>query len=77
MSDRARYYLPEPNVKASVTRLLGNLRGVQIPYPLLSQYMPCQYSKVRGGEIACDAQALLRDRVGQCIDEYLYAVLPF
>lgn len=74
-SDRARYYLPRPDVHKSIGRLLQNLSEVDIPYTLISQYMPMQYLKVRQGKISSDAKSLLLDRIGNCIDDYLYATL--
>lgn len=72
-SDRARYYLPEEAVKASVARLVKNLRAVEIPDTLLSQYLPLQYAKIRDGVLSKDPEALIQDRIGDYIDDYLYA----
>ncbi len=72
-SDRCRYYLPDPNVQSAVKRLIQNLRTVNIPLSLLSEYMPIQYSRVRNGKLDNDPESLLKDRVVNCIDEYLYA----
>lgn len=72
-SDRCRYYLPDQNVQVSIKRMLKNLEAVTIPLSLLSQYMPVQYSKVRSGKLSNDPVSLLKDRVVNCIDDYLYA----
>lgn len=72
-SDRCRYYLPDSNVQNSIKRLLQNLGTVTIPLSLLSEYMPIQYSKVRSGKLHNDPISLLKDRVVNCIDDYLYA----
>jgi D-tagatose-1,6-bisphosphate aldolase subunit GatZ/KbaZ len=74
-SDRARYYLPQKAVAASAARLVENLRSVSIPLSLVSQYMPMQYTALRAGKFACDPEALILDRIGNCIDEYLYATI--
>jgi len=42
---------------------------------LISQYLPRQYTRIRSGVLRNNATDLLIDRVGDCIDEYLYAVL--
>ena len=42
---------------------------------LLSQYLPTQYARVHAGSLSLRAADLLIDRVGDCIDDYLYAVL--
>lgn len=75
-SDRCRYYLPAMEVKMALDRLMKNLQLVDIPLTLLSQFMPVQYKKVRDGLLQPDAQSLLKDRIINCIDDYLYAVKP-
>lgn len=72
-SDRCRYYLPEPAVQAALQLLISNLRKYPIPLSLLSSYMPIQYTKVRNHVLDLEPVALLKDRVNNCIDEYLYA----
>jgi D-tagatose-1,6-bisphosphate aldolase subunit GatZ/KbaZ len=72
-SDRCRYYLPR--IGREVTALISNLSSADIPLSLLSQYMPIQAARVRDGSLAKTPAALLLDRVGDCIDEYLYAVV--
>lgn len=74
-SDRARYYLTNPRVRQAIHTLLGNLDAIGIPVSLLSQYLPVQYARVRSGSLPPRAADLLIDRVGDCIDNYLYAVL--
>jgi len=72
-SDRARYYLPEPSVKQAIARLTENLKD-GAPLPLLSQFMPIQYLRVRDGQIRNTADELILDRIGDCIDDYVFAV---
>lgn len=73
-SDRARYYLTNATVQKAIRTLLGNLRSATIPLALLSQYMPMQYARVRAGTLTATPEDLLIDRVGDCVDDYLYAV---
>ncbi len=73
-SDRCRYYLPNAEVEAAMEKLFANIRGVKLPLSLLSQYMPMQYTAVREGRIKADPEALVMDRIGNCIDEYLFAL---
>ncbi len=73
LSDRCRYYLPESSVRASIQKLLANLSSTAIPLTLISQYMPLQYIKVRNGQLKNFPESLLKDRVVNCIDDYLYA----
>ena len=74
-SDRARYYLTNSKVQQSIHTLLENLDTVGIPVALLSQYLPVQYARVRSGKLPLRAADLLIDRVGDCIDDYLYATI--
>lgn len=74
-SDRSRYYLTDPGVCVALDRLVENLDAHEIPLALLGQYLPRQYTKVRSGVLKPGAADLLIDRVGDCIDDYLYAVL--
>ncbi len=72
-SDRCRYYLPDSRVQAAEARLLANLSETGIPLSLLSQFMPVQYPRVREGRLSCTPEALLCDRIENCIDDYLFA----
>ena len=72
-SDRVRYYLPEPEIIKSINRLVSNL-GKPIPLPLLSQFMPIQYMRVRDGTLNNNVDDLILDRIGDCTDDYIYAI---
>ena len=72
-SDRVRYYWGFEKISAALGRLLENLRAVEIPENLLSQYMPQQYAKVRNGTLALDARALLLDKIREAIQPYATA----
>ncbi|MBQ6820460.1 MAG: class II D-tagatose-bisphosphate aldolase, non-catalytic subunit [Clostridium sp.] len=74
LSDRARYYMPKEEVNYAFEKLMNNLEGVKIPMTVISQYMHEQYKKVRDKEIEPTAKALLKDRIGEYIDDYIYAV---
>lgn len=71
-SDRCRYYLPVKEVNEALNRMMDNLKKVQIPLTLISQYMPVQYAKIRTGLLKNDPESLAKDRVVNCIDEYLF-----
>ena len=75
-SDRARYFLPDPGVEESIQQLIRNIDSAHVPLTLLSQYMPYQYQAVRAGKLSLTAEALIQDRIGNYIDDYLYAVDP-
>lgn len=48
-SDRVRYYWPDSQIDDAFERLVRNLADEPLPLPLISQYLPLQYSKVREG----------------------------
>jgi len=75
-SDRARYDLPDPEVQESLTLLLNNLAATDIPLTLISQYLPIQYRHIREGKIMNKAEDLLKNRVMDCINDYLFATVP-
>lgn len=72
-SDRSRYYMPDAKVSAAKDKLIANLRKYGVNLAALSQFMPIQYTKVRCGEIESDPEALIKDRIKNTIDEYLFA----
>lgn len=71
-SDRSRYYYATKPVDEAIKKMLDNLKD-GCPLNLLSQFMPIQYTKVREGSLKNDPKELVLDRVGNTIDEYLYA----
>ncbi|HPT82369.1 MAG TPA: class II D-tagatose-bisphosphate aldolase, non-catalytic subunit [Limnochordia bacterium] len=76
LSDRIRYYWPHPQAQAAVARLLTNLNSVDLPLPLLSQYLPRQYAKVRAGALTKRAEDLIKDRIAEVYEKYLGATKP-
>ena len=74
LSDRCRYYMPDEDVEFALQKLLDNLSNVEIPLPLLSQYMHSQYVKVRENKLKLDPYELLKDKIGEYIDDYIYAI---
>lgn len=72
--DRSRYYMPHRKVSESLSRLLENLRTTDIPLPLISQFLPQQYPRLRKGLLAIDPEAIIRDRVRDVLKNYSYAV---
>jgi D-tagatose-1,6-bisphosphate aldolase subunit GatZ/KbaZ len=71
-SDRARYYLGRPEIRAAVDRLTANLSG-GVPEALISQYLPVQYRAVRSGLLKAEPTELLISRISDVIDVYLDA----
>ncbi|HBN54645.1 MAG TPA: D-tagatose-bisphosphate aldolase, class II, non-catalytic subunit [Stenotrophomonas sp.] len=72
-SDRCRYYWGEPALLDAVRTLFANLEKHAPPLVLLSQYLPEQFRAVREGTLANTPGALVRHRIGLCLDEYARA----
>ena len=70
LSDRARYYMTNPNIEDAVAKLLHNINTHKPPMSLLSQYMPNQYIHLREGRIRLTAEELVKSRVTDCIETY-------
>lgn len=64
LSDRVRYYWPDPGVQAALARLLAALNGATPPPGLLAQ--------VGGGPVDADATpgGLIRRMVGAVVRRY-------
>lgn len=75
-SDRLRYYWPDPAISAAADRLLANLSDRALPLPLLSAYLPDQYTRVRAGELPGSARAVVLDRVRDVLRGYAAACRP-
>jgi D-tagatose-1,6-bisphosphate aldolase subunit GatZ/KbaZ len=75
-SDRLRYYLPDAEIAAAQEQLLDNLTAVDIPLPLISQYLPLQYDRVMRGTLTRDPRALAMDRVKDALRPYSSACNP-
>ena len=65
LSDRCRYYWPQPRVEKAVDRLLHNLSG-PLPAALLSQCLPLEYEAIRAGRLDNSATAVIRHHI-QCV----------
>ncbi|MDX1889516.1 D-tagatose-bisphosphate aldolase, class II, non-catalytic subunit [Mycolicibacterium sp. 050158] len=75
-SDRLRYYWADDEVEAARTHLLANLERVGIPMPLISQFLPAQYDRIRAGSLEPVPQALVIDRVRDALRPYARACNP-
>ena len=73
-SDRLRYYWADEEVDAARLTLLENLERASIPMPLISQFLPYQYDRIRAGELDPAAQALVIDRIRDAMRPYARAV---
>ena len=73
-SDRARYYMGQPEVLEAMNKLFANLNAHKIPLNILHQYMPLTYAKVRDGVLPLNAKELAMDGVTNFMLDYEYAV---
>ena len=73
-SDRARYYIGQPEVTNAIDKLFANLKEYPIPMNMLHQYMPVTYAKVRDGILPLDPKELALDGVTNFMLDYEYAV---
>ncbi|WP_156292808.1 tagatose-bisphosphate aldolase subunit KbaZ [Serratia oryzae] len=69
-SDRVRYYWPDRDIDGAYDRLVSNLASGPIPQPLISQYLPLQYAKVREGLIAATPHELIIDHIQDVLRQY-------
>lgn len=76
LSDRIRYYWPDPTIVAAQDGLFANLRATPPSLPLLSQYLPAAYAAVRAGEATLDPIDLVAAHIGTTLDAYHGACNP-
>jgi len=69
-SDRLRYYWNIDVIETAVEKLLSNLNNIDIPLPLISQYLPEQYQTIRSGTLTTKATALVIDKIMQVTEVY-------
>ena len=74
-SDRLRYYWADDEVDAARQTLLTNLDRTGIPLPLISQFLPGQYDRIRAGDLEPVAQSLVIDRIRDAMRPYARACL--
>jgi D-tagatose-1,6-bisphosphate aldolase subunit GatZ/KbaZ len=76
LSDRIRYYWPDPAIVEAQTKLFDNLRAHAPPLPLLSQYLPVAYAAVRAGTATLDPVDLIVAHIAATLDAYHGACNP-
>lgn len=72
-SDRCRYYFAAPEFVAATEKLFENLDQLDIPLPLLHQYMPAEYAAVCEGSVEKKAKELVIEHVMGVLRDYEYA----
>ncbi|MBN2551738.1 MAG: class II D-tagatose-bisphosphate aldolase, non-catalytic subunit, partial [Spirochaetales bacterium] len=76
-SDRSRYYWQVPMVKGAVELLLENMRQVEIPLTLISQYLPRHYREIREGRLNTDPEELIEASIRMVLRDYSAAAMGF
>ena len=76
LSDRVRYYWPDPEISAAQERLFATLRETPPQLALVSQYLPLAYAAVRSGQATLDPAELVIAHVGAALDAYHGACYP-
>jgi D-tagatose-1,6-bisphosphate aldolase subunit GatZ/KbaZ len=73
LSDRVRYYWPDPVIEAARVKLFDNLRANPPPISLLSQHLPHGLQAVREGAATRDPLSLSMAHVSAVLDDYHHA----
>jgi D-tagatose-1,6-bisphosphate aldolase subunit GatZ/KbaZ len=73
LSDRVRYYWPDPVIEQARVRLFDNLRNNPPPISLLSQHLPHALHAVREGAATRDPLSLAVAHVSAVLDDYHHA----
>lgn len=76
LSDRVRYYWPDPQIEAARSRLFDNLRTDPPPLPLLGQFLPFALRALRSGAATRDPLSLAMAHVSAVLDDYHHACHP-
>lgn len=70
LSDRIRYYWPDPEIVAAQEQLFANLRKQMPSLSLISQYLPSAYAAIRREEATLDPTSLVTAHIGATLDAY-------
>lgn len=73
LSDRIRYYWPDPVIEQARQRLFDNLRANPPPISLISQFLPHALHALRTGTVSNDPLSLAMAHIGAVLDDYYHA----
>jgi D-tagatose-1,6-bisphosphate aldolase subunit GatZ/KbaZ len=73
LSDRVRYYWPDPQVQDALRRLLDNLNSVVIPFSLIEQSLPRTFSGKRGDQMVDSPARIIHATIKQRLEDYYFA----
>ena len=76
LSDRIRYYWPDPTVVAALERLRTSFESGTPPLALLSQYLPAAHAAVRAGTVPARMTDLVIHHIRQVLSRYSRASDP-
>ncbi|KRG45272.1 tagatose-bisphosphate aldolase [Stenotrophomonas panacihumi] len=76
LSDRIRYYWPDPAIEQARQRLFDNLRADPPPLPLIGQYLPHALHALRNGRCDADPASLAMAHIDAVLDDYHHATHP-
>jgi len=68
--DPSRHYWRVPMVADAVDFLIKNLKQVDIPLTLISQYLPRHYPEIREGRLTADPEELIQASIRMVLEEY-------
>ena len=73
LSDRIRYYWPDPAIEQARRKLFENLSDTPPPIPLISQFLPHALHALRNGTAGNDPLSLAMAHIGAVLDDYYHA----
>jgi D-tagatose-1,6-bisphosphate aldolase subunit GatZ/KbaZ len=73
LSDRVRYYWPEPAIERARQRLSDNLRAKPPPISLIGQFLPHALHALRNGTASNDPLSLAMAHISAVLDDYHHA----
>lgn len=75
-SDRIRYYWPDQCIDDAYHQLIRNLEHESLALPLLSQFLPLQYARIREGKLTATVHELIIDHIQDVLRQYHAACTP-
>lgn len=76
LSDRIRYYWPDPSIVAAQDRMVANLTDNPPPMALISQYLPAANAALREAALPSNPTNLVIAHIGATLEAYRTACTP-
>jgi len=76
LSDRIRYYWPDPAISAAQDRMFANLADNPPPMALISQYLPAANAALRDAGLPANPTNLVIAHIGAALEVYRTACTP-